>query len=253
MEPLANLLRRLKYARVVDKRSMYELWEIDHLKRLLPWLRADCVFDVGANLGQYATMLRTRCGWRGRIISFEPIPGAAARLRELARDDPLWQVEEVALAAAGGSQLFNVMDNQEFSSLSAPRHDDIGGFEQSNRVTSQVMVRVESLTEAYARLQRQHGFARPFLKLDTQGMDIDITRAAGREGLAPFVGLQSELAVRRLYAESVDFRDALRVYEELGFELSAVVPNNAGHFPQLVEFDCILVRADLLGRRIITS
>jgi FkbM family methyltransferase len=229
---------------------MYELWEIDHLKRFLPWLQADCVFDVGANLGQYATMLRTRAAWRGRIISFEPIPEAAARLRELARGDPLWQVEEVALAAATGSQVFNIMNNSEFSSLSAPRHDDVRGFEQGNRVTQQVTVRTEALTEAFARLQRQHGFARPFLKLDTQGMDLHIARAAGRDGLAPFVGLQSELAVRQIYADSVDFRDALREYEQMGFELSAVVPSNAGHFPRLVEFDCILGRADLLGHRI---
>ncbi len=62
-----------------------------------------------------------------------------------------------------------------------------------------------------------------------------------------FIGLQSELAVKKLYATSVDFRNAITIYEECGFQLSAFVPNNAGHFPQLIETDCIMVRDDLIG------
>lgn len=63
-----------------------------------------------------------------------------------------------------------------------------------------------------------------------------------------FIGLQSELAVKKIYQISTDFREALTIYEQCGFALSAFVPNNAGHFPQLIETDCIMVRADLLKR-----
>jgi hypothetical protein len=44
----------------------------------------------------------------------------------------------------------------------------------------------------------------------------------------------------------VDFRSAITLYEECGFHLSAFVPNNVGHFPQLIETDCIMVRDDLI-------
>lgn len=57
-----------------------------------------------------------------------------------------------------------------------------------------------------------------------------------------FVGLQSELAIRKLYASSTDYREALSYYESLGFSLSAFVPNNAGHFPLMIETDCIMIR-----------
>ena len=33
----------------------------------------NCVFDVGANTGQYVHFLRQFIGYRGRVISFEPV------------------------------------------------------------------------------------------------------------------------------------------------------------------------------------
>ena len=38
-----------------------------------------------------------------------------------------------------------------------------------------------------------------------------------------------------------DFRDAITLYERCGFSLSSFVPNNSGHFPLLVEMDCIMI------------
>ncbi|HXW74131.1 MAG TPA: hypothetical protein VEK10_04895, partial [Steroidobacteraceae bacterium] len=127
----------------------------------------DCVFDVGANAGQYARMLRQRVGYRGQIVSYEPIPERAATLR------------------------------------AAAAHD---------------------------------------LKLDTQGHDLSVATGAG-ERLRDFVGLQSELAIQRLYDGAPSFEEALEFYRSRGFELSALVPNNLGHFPRLLEIDCIMFRA----------
>src|SRR4029079_11441493 len=38
-----------------------------HMRRLLTHLQVDCVFDVGANVGQYAEKLRRHFGFKGRI------------------------------------------------------------------------------------------------------------------------------------------------------------------------------------------
>jgi FkbM family methyltransferase len=215
--------------------------EREHLRRLLPHLGIDCVFDVGANAGQYATMLRKEVGYRGRIISFEPIPRLAAEVRALAARDPLWTIEEVALDEADGTAVFNVMAADQFSTLGTPKHDEVALFKTMNVTQERIEVRKESLATAFARLKAQYGFSRPFLKMDTQGFDVRIA-LGGRSVIANFLGLQSELAIKRLYEESVDFREAITAYESLGFELSALVPNNAGHFPTLVEIDCIMTR-----------
>src|SRR5689334_3686533 len=237
---------KLLSLRLVDRRRLSQLPERTHMRRLLAYLDVDCVFDVGANTGQYASMLRRRAGFRGRIISFEPIPEAAAEVRRKAERDPLWTVEQVALADTSGTRVFNVMAFSEFSSLSDPKNDEVGLFEEMNRPVRSVLVKTETLAEAFPRLQARYGFRRPFLKLDTQGFDPAVLRGAGAM-LSQFVGFQSELSIRRIYQDATDFREALTFYQSLGFELSALVPNNDGHFPALIEIDCIMVRRDLLA------
>ncbi|HVY90386.1 MAG TPA: FkbM family methyltransferase [Hyphomonadaceae bacterium] len=243
---VSSAVAKLRSLRLVDMRRLNRLPEQAHLERLLKHLEVDCVFDVGANTGQYATMLRRQAHFKGRIVSFEPIPSAAVEVARKAEHDPLWTVEQVALADTSGSRTFHVMAGSEFSSLSKPRHDEVGLFTALNRPAQTITVMTQKLADIFPRLQAQFGFRRPFLKLDTQGFDPQVLR--GAEGLLQyFVGFQSELAIRRIYEDSVDYREVLTFYESLGFDLSALVPNNAGHFPALVEIDCIMVRRDLMA------
>jgi hypothetical protein len=75
-------------------------------------------------------------------------------------------------------------------------------------------VRGEPLDTALRRLQAQYGFSRPFLILDTQGFDVRFVRA-GASVIGEFVGLRSEPAIARLYADFVEFSasaDLLRVF-----------------------------------------
>lgn len=210
-----------------------------YLARLLPYLNIDCVFDVGANNGQYAQMLRKQVGYKGRIISFEPIPSAVAKIKKLAAFDPLWTVEEIALDEEGGVGEFSIMASDQFSSLGTPKHDVNNLFVNANQPIEKILVKKESLEEAYLRLKSVYHFNAPFLKMDTQGFDVSIVKG-GKSVIKEFLGLQSELAIQKLYEESVDFRDAISFYESCGFRLGQLVPNNAGHFPELIEMDCIM-------------
>jgi len=238
----------LRHLRLVDDRELHALWEQQHLRRLFAAYGVDCVFDVGANNGQYATMLRKAVGFGGLVVSFEPIPQMVASLRARSQRDSRWVVEDVAIAAHDGTQAFHVMYDNQFSSLSSPRCDETDVLAERNAIETTIAVRTETLATAFRRLQSKHGFTRPFLKLDTQGYDLQILQAASQM-LPEFIGLQSELAVKKLYESSVDYREALTAYDRLGFTLSALVPNNAGHFPLLVETDCIMVQSRLLEGR----
>lgn len=256
MTPSPSLLRRIKHrlhgllsflknARLIHRGQLYQYWEQEHLRRFFRAYDIDCVFDVGANHGQYAQMIRQHAGFRGTIISFEPNPEAAAILRKAASGDSKWIVIEQALSTENGTARFNVMAESQFSSLSEPSQADTAMFADKNKVSGVVTATTETLSTAFLRLQAELGFKRPFLKLDTQGFDVKIIDSSP-DILDRFIGLQSELAIKKLYAHSVDFRDAITAYERHGFVLSCFVPNNAGHFPLLVETDCIMVHQNQL-------
>ncbi|KYG21667.1 FkbM family methyltransferase [Bradyrhizobium sp. AT1] len=244
MNLLSRAINKFLALRVVDDRVLYTLPEREHLEKLFEFLKVDCVFDVGANIGQYATMLRKKVGYRGLIISFEPIPEAATTLRTLAAGDPMWDIEQLALASDDGERSFNVMKDSQFSSLANPDHSEIARFRSQNTPSSTIVVKTETLSSAFVRLQSKFGFRRPFLKMDTQGLDVEIVKS-GTDVLPEFVGLQSELAIKKLYDLSTDFREAVTFYQSQGFEMSAIVQNNRGHFPLLIEANCIMLRKDL--------
>ena len=236
-----RVLERALDVQIIPVGTVALVFEWEHLRRFFRQFAVDCVFDVGANLGQYATMLRERVGYRGQIISYEPVPEVAARLRAAAAADPAWAVEELALDAAEGEARLNVFSFHQFSSLHA-LSDLARNFQSHVQLTREVQVRTATLATELARYQALLGFRRPYLKLDTQGHDLRVAAGAGAR-LSDFVGLQSELALQRLYQDAPDFEEALRFYRERGFELSALVPNNLGHFPRLLEIDCIMFRA----------
>jgi len=220
------------------------LVEVERLRQLLTFLDVDCVLDIGANEGQYALQLRRRVGYSGRLISFEPIPRMAARLRQLAAADPRWSVEEIAVSDRNGMARFNVMASSELSSLSAPTSQETNILDALNRTVETIDIRCESLESVLHRLEQEQDIRRPFLKMDTQGHDMIIARGAAPV-LQRFVGIQTELAVKRLYETSVPIGESIDFFQKAGFELSALVPNNRGHFPVLIETDGLFIRRDL--------
>ena len=242
---LARQVERMLDARIVRPNTIGILFEEEQLKRFFTHFGVDCVFDVGANAGQYAKMLRQRMGFRGPIISFEPNPALAECLRMQAASDPQWHVEETALGEREGSAEFNIMESDRFSSLLDPATSEVELLREKNWPVRRITVKISTLQWALASYKAKLGFGRPFLKMDTQGNDLAVAEGAG-ERIRSFVGLQSELAIKRIYDNAPTYEQSLSYYSNKGFELSALVPNNLGHFPRLVEIDCIMYRDDLV-------
>jgi hypothetical protein len=105
-------------------------------------------------------------------------------------------------------------------------------------------VRMETLYDLFPKLREKYGFERPFLKLDTQGFDLQVAIGAGIY-LEKFLGIQSEVAFSPIYEEAPTFSEVVAYYEAKGFRLSRLFPNNSTHFPLLVEMDVAMIRADL--------
>jgi FkbM family methyltransferase len=220
------------------------LIEVERLRQLFAFLDVDCVLDIGANEGQYALQLRSMVGYKGRLVSFEPIPSAAANLRQLSETDAHWSIEEIAVSDRDGHVDFHIMTSSQLSSISAPSTKDTELLKEINRPVETIRVRCERLENIFERIEDASGMKRPFLKMDTQGHDLIIAR--GAQSILPrFVGIQTELAIKRLYETSATIGDSLTFFQKSGFELSSLVPNNQGHFPLLLETDGLFIREDL--------
>ena len=217
---LTRAVQKLKNLRIIDDRKLYLLHEQVHLARLLKFLAIDCVFDVGTNSGQYGRMIRKCVGYRGPIVSFEPNPDVAAALRVNAQQDGNWFVEEVALGASVGHATFDVMAVDQMSSLHQPQTSETDLFKTETAIVRKILVKVSTLEIELPKFRQKLRFERPFLKMDSQGHDFDIALGAGTR-LKEFIGLQSELAIKRIYANAPTYEEALKFYKDNGFVLSA--------------------------------
>ena len=214
-----------------------------HLRALLRKYRVNCVLDVGANHGQYGRRLR-RLGYRGHIVSFEPVPEMFARLKASASRDPRWTAHPYALGREEGTIAMRVVPGT-LSSVLAPTAFGADRYERLREPTTEE-VPVRRLDAVLDEVTAHVPAPRVFLKLDTQGFDVEAFAGLG-ERARELVGMQSEVALVRIYEGMPRMPEALERYEGAGFEITALYPvSRHVETGRVLEFDCVMVRPDAL-------
>jgi hypothetical protein len=101
------------------------------------------------------------------------------------------------------------------------------------------MRRLETVLD---ELLAAHPGARFFLKMDTQGYDLQVVRGAGRQ-LDAIRALQTELAARSTYEGMPTLPEALGEQGRLGFAVTGIFPvaRELDHL-RVIEFDCVMCR-----------
>lgn len=211
-----------------------------YLKRLFSFLQIDCVVDVGANIGQFRDFLRQQVGYMGRIVSFEPIPRNVEVLRQRVTTDPNWHIEPVALGRVPGCAELNITAETSVSSFLTPSRDAPPQFRDLIQIAEKATVAVQTLDEYVPALLSESSSKHIYLKLDTQGFDLEVIRGA-RASLPHISALQTEASVVPLYEEMPDYVTTIRTLEGLGFSLSGIFSVNPDHFPAIIELDCHMI------------
>ncbi|WP_324778935.1 FkbM family methyltransferase [Thiobacillus sedimenti] len=193
------------------------------LARLIAAMNAfeiDLVLDVGANTGQYGTDLRAG-GYKGRIVSFEPITQAHAQLAQRSRHDQKWTVHSrCALGAYEGEIEINISANSVSSSvlpMLEPHSNAAPGSAYVGQETAP-MTTVDGVAGQYLA-----GSRAPFLKIDTQGYEWQVLDGAAAT-LGSVRGVQMELSLLPLYEGQHLWQDCIRRLEGEGFVLWSVQP-----------------------------
>ena len=160
----------------------------EQIMHVLSLYRVNCVLDVGANKGQYAQSLR-RAGYRGWIVSFEPVPRDHEVLAERAAADDRWTTHPIALGREDGSIAMNVVPGTLSSMLPATSFGSTRYERLQKPAVQQVDVR--RLDGLLADVTAHVPEPRLYLKLDTQGFDVEAFSGLGN-GVQDVVAMQSD-------------------------------------------------------------
>ena len=176
------------------------------------------VLDVGAGRGDWAAALRA-AGYRGTIVSFEPLAAAYEELRRAAEHDPSWYALKVALGAM-----------RERRGMAPPG----AGYEGREEI------QVVPLDEVCRDRLTAH--ARVSLRVDVQGSEVDILR--GAHATLPQVDvLELELSATDMHDGKRSYQEMLNFGEALGMDIAGLLETSfdedAG---RLLQFDALFAR-----------
>lgn len=190
-------------------------YDVIRHKELPEWLalhRIDIVLDIGANDGRYVSEIR-EAGWNGKVVSFEPQPAVFERLTQRMQDDRAWSGHQIGLGSEDSTLTLNAYGLDVLSSFLKKREDD----QQVRQIQVPVKRPADLLDEIL------DGRTRPFVKIDTQGFEMEIIRGFG-ERLRDIVGWQIELSVEPLYEGQPMMEEVLAIMRANGFSLWRIVP-----------------------------
>jgi FkbM family methyltransferase len=197
------------------------------------------VLDVGANEGQFARELR-RWGYRGRVVSFEPLAAPFRDLEAKARDDQEWEAHHVGLGSYDGEATIHVSELSVFSSLlpSLPR---LHAFDSRSASVREETIRLQQLDTVFPSLSLPEGNV--YLKVDTQGSEAEVLRGA-EQSLTAITAVQLEVSLQPLYEGETLLPELVEQMQARGFGLVSAEP--VVFHPEthaLLQMDCVFVRS----------
>lgn len=211
--------------------------------RLLHHYQVDCVIDVGANDGGFATTIRG-LGYAGRIISFEPLSGPFSALSRRARNDEKWHVVQSAVGNARDQVEINVSGNAGLSSSVLPMLDTHVSVAPDSRYIGTESVAQDRLDALLPELGVGHP-SRTFLKIDVQGYELAVLEGCtGLLAEGAIIGMQLELSLVPLYAGAMTYQECLDHAHSLGMTLMGLDPVFADpKTGQLLQADAVFFTA----------
>jgi len=222
-------------------RAIYKRLGIIHLGRrrvrdLIDFIedrQIDLVIDVGANVGQFGESLREG-GYRGRIVSFEPIEAAFEALSKKAAADSKWEAHHCGLGATKGEAGIHVSELTVFSSILsltrvASLHDSRIAVERTETI------KIETLDDLTAGMT-----GNILLKIDTQGYEKQVIEG-GQQLIARVQGILMELPIIHVYEGEWQFHEAAKFMSDAGFVPAQIQPVNYHGLDNvsLVDVDCL--------------
>lgn len=200
--------------------------------------KIDFVIDVGANEGQFATLIRKY--FDGDVYSFEPVSSTFKILENKASNDQRWHVFNFALGSENKTQNIYLSNQSVFNSLLKTNSYCEQQFGENAIARSEESITIKRMDSILNNLIPNIENKRLFLKMDTQGFDLNVFKGLGKY-LKNVYAIQTELSLISIYDEMPHWTNNVTVFEEHGFRVAGFFPVNRDG-EKVIEYDCLMTR-----------
>lgn len=208
-------------------------------KAILENFAVDLIIDIGANTGIYGKECRST-GYKGCIVSFEPLKEAFAKLEKNTENDPNWIVYNFALGAENTNQQINISANSHSSSI-LNILDAHTKAEATASYIGKQEIEIRTLDSLFNKIQKNA--QEIYLKIDTQGFEMNVLKGASTS-LEHINTIQLEMSLRPLYEGQPLYTDIMDYLHSYGYNLIDIEPGFADtKTGTLLQFDGIFRKA----------
>ena len=197
------------------------------------------IFDIGANKGQFGYDLRGG-GYKGEIVSFEPLPQEYMQLKEASSHDILWTVYsrcaigdqdgETNIFISGNSVSSSILPMMETHRMVAKDSGYVGSVRAD-------IFRLDSISREFIAPEKKY-----FIKIDTQGYEWNVLDGA-TQTLDGASGVLCELSLVALYDGQRLWNDLMDRLTKNGFNLWSVQPGFSNYeLGRTLQLDAVFFR-----------
>ena len=173
------------------------------------------VIDIGANVGQFSVEILDN-GFKGEIISFEPLTSAYSELVKNSKKYNNWTIyPKSAIGNTDGEIEINISNNSVSSSILNISKKHIDASNESRYIGIE-KVRIHKLDSLFSKEQLKD--KNIFIKIDTQGFEWQVLEGASNI-LEDTKGLLCELSFDKLYEGQHLWQEIITKLEQYNFKL----------------------------------
>ena len=212
--------------------------------KIINQFKIDLIFDIGANVGQYAMLLR-KLGYKNQIVSFEPMKKEFNILKNKSINDSFWEIKNCAIGDTDTEDLINISGNSVSSSLHKMKQNHIKVQKKSEYIGQEKInvKKIDSFIDDYSKI-----YDNIFMKVDTQGNEYNVIKGS-RDLINKITGIQMEMSIIPLYENEKNHIELIKFLDEKGFVLFSIEPGFSNSISgQLLQYDGIFIKRDLLDK-----
>lgn len=212
----------------------------NELLKIMKSVNVDLVLDIGAGRGQFSSKLLDY-GFKGNILSFEPLSKLYIELQKNAYKYSSWHVfERVAIGDHEGEakmNISNLVSNSSILDIKSTDYNVTNSFYIDHENTK--LISLDSLNN-YSLLKSSKNI---FIKMDVQGLEhIILSRLT--EVNYNVVGIYSELSLVKLYEGQEDYLYICKLLKSLGFDLVYIMPESVRN-NRMIQFNGVFLHKSI--------